>query len=90
MERPTRRGRPRKYATAQDKVTADTQRKVLLLGFSRHLPAAMPGKQPTAEALRMFIRYAPLRQRHLAFGQPSPDFPLFLLKPLSTSACQPL
>jgi hypothetical protein len=27
----------------------------------------------------MFIRYAPLRQRHLAFGQPSPDFPLFLL-----------
>jgi hypothetical protein len=27
MERPTGRGRPRKYAIAQDKATADTQRK---------------------------------------------------------------
>ncbi|RKK77669.1 hypothetical protein BFJ71_g16666 [Fusarium oxysporum] len=27
MQRPTKRGRPRKYATAKDKATADTQRK---------------------------------------------------------------
>ncbi|KAH7205408.1 uncharacterized protein BKA55DRAFT_586290, partial [Fusarium redolens] len=27
MERPPRRGRPRKYATAEDKATADAQRR---------------------------------------------------------------